>query len=87
VREASRSSATRTLRMRLDVAPAAPDRIEVQLQIDIEASPFLDFPIEPHPLAEITDRVLAQQGDYWVEPLKPGVRHRIRFEDRAAPSL
>jgi glucose-6-phosphate-specific signal transduction histidine kinase len=87
VREASRSSATRTLRMRLDVVPAAPERIEVQLQIDIEASPFLDFPIEPHPLPEITDRVLAQQGDYWVEPLKPGVRHRIRFEDRAAASL
>lgn len=87
VREASRSTATRKLRMRLDVVPAAPERIEVQLQIDIEASPFLDFPLEPHPLAEITDRVLAQQGDYWVEPLKPGVRHRVRFEDKAAPSL
>ena len=31
------------------------------------------------------DRVVAQQGSsYWLEPLSPGVRHLIRFEEEAA---
>lgn len=51
------------------------------MQIDIEATPFLDFPIDPHPLAAITDRVLAEQGSYWVAMLSPGVRHRIQFKE------
>jgi two-component system sensor histidine kinase UhpB len=89
VREASRSAATRKVQVRIDVAPAAGDRVEVQMQLDVEASPFLEFPIDPHPLAAITDRVLSQQGAYWLESLAPlpGVRHRIRFEHVAAPLL
>lgn len=87
VRDASRSTSTRRVTVRVDVAPAAADRIEVLMQLDIEASPFLDFPLEPHALAAITDRVMAQQGAYWVEPLAPGVRHRVRFEDAAVPLL
>ena len=61
--------------------PGSDNRLQVQMQIDIEATPFLDFPIEPNPLAAITDRVMAQQGSYWVENLAPGVRHRIQFEE------
>jgi two-component system sensor histidine kinase UhpB len=85
VREASRSPSTRKVQVRIDVLPAATDRIEVQMRLDIEASPFLEFPLEPHALAGITDRVLAQQGSYWVETLAPGISHRIRFEDVATP--
>jgi two-component system sensor histidine kinase UhpB len=83
VREAARSASIRRVLIRIDVVPATAERIEVQMQLDIEATPFLDFPIEPHPLAAITDRVIAQQGSYWVEALSPGVRHRVRFEDIA----
>ena len=81
VRDASRSQSIRRLLLRVDVLPGSGDRLQVQMQIDIEATPFLDFPIEPYPLAAITDRVLAQQGSYWVETLSPGVRHRIQFEE------
>lgn len=81
VREASRSQSIRRVLLRVDVLPGSDNRLQVQMQIDIEATPFLDFPIEPNPLAAITDRVLAQQGSYWVEMLSPGVRHRIQFEE------
>lgn len=81
VRDASRGQSIRRLLLRVDVLPGSGDRLQVQMQIDIEATPFLDFPIEPYPLAAITDRVLAQQGSYWVETLSPGVRHRIQFEE------
>jgi two-component system sensor histidine kinase UhpB len=54
-------------------AAGATNRIEVQMRLDLEASPFLEFPLEPHALPAITDRVLAQQGSYWVESLtSPG---------------
>jgi two-component system sensor histidine kinase UhpB len=69
--------------VRIEVLPATAGRIEVQMQVDIEATPLLAPALEPHPLPAITDRVIAQQGSYWVEPLAQGVRHRIRFEDLA----
>lgn len=81
VRDASRSQSIRRVLLRVDVLPGSDNRLQVQMQIDFEATPFLDFPIEPNPLAAITDRVLAQQGSYWVEMLSPGVRHRIQFEE------
>ncbi len=81
VREACRSQGNRRVLVRIDVGPGNGQRLEVQIQIDIEASQFLDFPFETHPLAAITDRVLAQQGEYWIEPLTPGVRHKVRFEE------
>lgn len=80
VREASRSASIRRLRVQVDVAPVGNERLEVQVLVDIEAMPSAVIAPEPHPLAAITDRVLAQQGDYWVEALDPGVRHRVRFE-------
>jgi glucose-6-phosphate-specific signal transduction histidine kinase len=79
VREASRSQAVRRVLVRLEVAPGVDGQLEVQLQVDIEGLPFGDFPKATSPLPAITDRVVAQQGDYWIEPLSPGVRHRIRF--------
>ena len=81
VRDASRSQSIRRVLLRVDVLPGSDNRLQVQMQIDIEATPFLEFPIEPNPLAAITDRVLAQRGSYWVEMLSPGVRHRIQFEE------
>ena len=83
VREAARSPSSRRVLVRIDVVPATAERIEVQMQLDIEATPFLEFPVESHPLAAITDRVIAQQGSYWIEPLALGVRHRICFVDVA----
>jgi two-component system sensor histidine kinase UhpB len=87
VREASRSQSVRRVLLRIDVTPGTAHRLEVHVQIDIEASPFLEFPFEVNPLPAITDRVLAQQGEYSVEPLSPGARHRIRFEEDPAPLL
>jgi len=81
VRDASRSQSIRRLLLRVDVLPGNDDRLQVQMQIDIEATPHLKFPMEPHPLPAITDRVLAQQGNYWIELLSPGIRHRIQFEE------
>src|SRR5204863_6103891 len=71
VREASRSQSVRRVLLRLDVLPGIGELFEVQLQIDIEATPFGGVPFEPHPLPAITDRVVAQQGSYWLEPLSP----------------
>ena len=84
VRQASRSESIRRLRVCVDVLPAEGERLEVQIQLDIEATALLDFPFDPQPLAAITDRVLAHQGSYWVETLSPGVRHQVRFEQVAS---
>ena len=81
VREASRSQSVRRVLVRLEVAPGAGEGRAVLLQVDIEASPAGDVPFESQPLPAITDRVVAQQGSYWLEPLSPGVRHRVRFEE------
>ena len=81
VRDASRSQSIRRLLLRIDVLPGNNDRLQIQMQIDIELTPFLEFPVEPNPLPAITDRVLAQQGSYWIELLSPGIRHRIQFEE------
>ena len=53
----------------------------VDIQIDIELSPFLEYPLEPHLLPAIADRVLAQQGEYTVTALNPGLRHHVHFEN------
>jgi len=88
VREASRSQAVRRVLVRLEVTPLETGSKQVALQIDIECSPFGDFPLSPGPLPAITDRVVAQQGAaYWLEPLSPGVGHRIRFEEEAATDV
>ncbi len=80
-REATRSQSIRRLRLRVEVGPGSDERLEVRIQLDLEATTFQDFPLEPHPLPAITDRVVAQQGEYWLELLSPGVRHHIRFEE------
>jgi two-component system sensor histidine kinase UhpB len=83
MREAGRSQAVRRVLVRLDVLTGADGHREVQLQVDMEASPFGEFALPAEPLPAITDRVVAQQGDYWLEPLSPGVRHRVRFAEEA----
>ena len=52
-------------------------------------SPVLQafIPFESHALPAITERVLAQQGNYWLEPLSPGVRHKVQFEEDPARLL
>ena len=84
VREASRSSSIRRVAVKVQVTPDTELGYDLQMQIDIEALSLLDFPSEPQPLATITDRVLAQRGRYWVEPLAPGVRHCVQFSEGAA---
>jgi two-component system sensor histidine kinase UhpB len=73
--------------VRLDVLAGADGHREVQLQVDMEASPFGEFALPAEPLPAITDRVVAQRGSYWVEPLDPGVRHHVRFEEDPAALL
>jgi hypothetical protein len=82
VRDATRQESARRLRLKLDVMPGTAQLLEVELTVDLEASPFLEFPLDPAPLAAISDRVLALGGTYEVERLvaPPGVRHHVRFE-------
>jgi two-component system sensor histidine kinase UhpB len=86
-REAARSQSIRRLFIRVDVVPGNDGLLEVTMQIDIETTTFQGIPFETHPLPAITDRVVAQQGSYWVEPLSPGVRHHIRFAEDPATLL
>jgi hypothetical protein len=71
----------RRVLVRLDVVPGEERALQVALQLDIEASPALDFPLATSPLPAITDRVVAHLGSYWLEPLSPGVRHKVRFSE------
>ena len=87
VREACRSQASRRVLVRVDVLPGEAHRLQVQVQVDIEASPYPEFPVEYGALPAITDRVIAQEGKYWVEPLSPGVRHCVRFHEDSGTLL
>ena len=84
VREATRMESVPRVAIRIDVAPGEGHRLLVEVLIEIQASPFSEFPVEPNPLPGISDRVLAQGGSYVVEPLAPGVRHHIHFEETVA---
>jgi two-component system sensor histidine kinase UhpB len=87
VREASRSQSVRRVLVRLEVMAGEERALEVALQLDIEASPQGDFPLATSPLPAITDRVVAHLGSYWLEPLSPGVRHKVRFSEEPATEL
>jgi signal transduction histidine kinase len=82
VRDATRQESARRLRLKLDVMPGTAQRLEVELVLELEASPFLEFPLELAPLPAISDRVFALGGTYEVVRLTgmPGVRHHVRFE-------
>jgi len=81
VREAARGQAVRRLDVQVQVAPGAPGRLDVSIDIEVEGrGPALD----PQPLPAVTDRVLAQQGRYWIEATPLGLRHRVQFEEDAA---
>jgi len=82
VRSTTDMTAVRRLRVKLDVMPGVTQTLQVEIQIDIEVSPFLEYPLEPHLLPTIADRVLAQQGSYTVSSLHPGLRHRVHFENQ-----
>ena len=72
----------RRLAVGVEVVPALQaGRLQVQIQIDLEGE---RAGVAAEPLPAITDRVLAQQGSYWVEALDPGVRHRVSFDEDAA---
>jgi two-component system sensor histidine kinase UhpB len=81
VREASRSQSVRRVLVTLAVQPGAERALEVALQVDIEAAALGEFALATSPLPAITDRVVAHLGGYWLEPLSPGVRHKVRFLD------
>jgi two-component system sensor histidine kinase UhpB len=80
VRDATRQESARKLRLKIDVMPGTAHRLAVEIQLDLEASPFLEMPLELTPLPAISDRVLALRGEYLVERLSPGIRHHVRFE-------
>jgi glucose-6-phosphate-specific signal transduction histidine kinase len=80
VRDATRQEAARRLRLKLDVMPGDSHRLAVEIELALDASPFAEMPLEPVPLAGISDRVLALRGEYVVERVAPGIRHRVRFE-------
>lgn len=84
VREATRMESVPRVSIKIEVMPGDLHRLNVEVIIEIQASPFSEFPVEPNPLPGISDRVLAQGGTYVVEPLAPGVRHHIRFEEAPA---
>lgn len=81
VRSTSAMESVRRVFIKLDVMPGATQTLQVEIQIDIELSPFVEYPLEPHLLPAIADRVLAQDGSYLVEALNPGLRHLVRFEN------
>ena len=87
VRSTADMTSVRRVRIRLDVMPGLTQTLQVEIQIDIELSPFLEYPLEPHLLPTIADRVLAEQGSYAVEALSPGLRHRVHFENRGSGML
>jgi two-component system sensor histidine kinase UhpB len=80
VREATRHESTRRMKLKLDVMPGGAHSLQVELVLDLEASPFLEMPLELAPLPAISDRVLALGGRYEVERLAPGVRHCVSFD-------
>ena len=79
VREAVRLETVRQFALRL--ALLAPDDapVQVALEIDFAFSPYFDPLPAAVPLAAIRDRVLAEHGQYIVEALPLGQRHRIAF--------
>ena len=81
VREASRGQAVRRLGVHVDVQPGEAGRLQVQIDIEVDGRSAV---LDRAPLPAVTDRVLAQQGRYWVEETTLGVRHRVRFEEDAA---
>jgi glucose-6-phosphate-specific signal transduction histidine kinase len=80
VREASRGQAVRRLGVQVSVQPGNAGRLHVQIDIELEGR---DAVLAPLALPAITDRVLAQQGSYWVEETASGICHRVRFEEDA----
>jgi two-component system sensor histidine kinase UhpB len=80
VRDATRQETARRLQLKLDVMPGTVHSLAVELQLDLEVSPFREFPLELTALPAISDRVLALGGRYAVERLAPGVRHHVWFE-------
>ena len=87
VRDATQQETARRLLLKLDVMPGTAYLLAVELQIDLEVSPFREFPLELTPLPVISDRVLALRGRYVVERLSPGVRHHVWFECEPAAHL
>lgn len=81
VREAARGQAVRRLGVNVHVEPGASGRLDVRIDIEVEGR---GAALEPQPLPAVTDRVLAQQGRYWIEETPLGLRHRVHFEEDAA---
>lgn len=78
-REAVRLETVRRFALRLALQAPAGGPVQVALQIDLDFSPYVDALPPAAPLPTIRDRVLAEHGQYAVEPLAHGQRHRIAF--------
>lgn len=82
VREAVRLEMVRRLALRVAVAPLAMPLRPVQLELELEFSPYAEALPPAAPVPAVRDRVLAVHGEYAVDPLVHGQRHRVRFDTR-----
>jgi two-component system, NarL family, sensor histidine kinase UhpB len=80
VREAVRLETVQRFALQLQVAPRPWLGHGVALLLDIEFSPYVQQMPPLQPLPAIFDRVLAERGRYWQEPLPHGQRHAVGFD-------
>jgi len=78
--DAAHRESVREVHLKLSVLPGRAHCFQIELLVDVHASPYLEFPLEVHPLPAISDRVLALDGQYGTEALSPGLRHQVQFE-------
>lgn len=78
--DAAHRESVREVQLKLSVLPGRAHGFHIELQIDVHATPYLEFPLEVHALPAIADRVLALAGDYHAQALSPGLRHLVVFE-------
>lgn len=76
VREAVRLDCVRRLALRLELGAGAQ---AIELALEFEYAPYVEHLPPVAPLPAIRDRVLAERGDYALEPRVHGQQHRVRL--------
>lgn len=79
VREAVRLEMVRRLGLVLRVDPLADGGHDVSLDLELEYSPFAPNVPPPQAVPAISDRVLAEHGEYRQAPIVHGHRHSVHF--------
>lgn len=83
VREACHLDSVRRFELRLQLLADDGPPPRIALELDLELSPYAETLPPANPLPAIRDRVLAEHGQYVVEPLVHGQRHRVTFRPTA----